>query len=337
MNKEIRIGVLGNKRSKLYKLLSYMYLEKNIIALSSLKDLYKMDITETPDVIFLRENDFNFNSLNTISQSDQGFGTAVFCVNVQNGVINAYFNSNILYTSKVKDNNFSVLSAVDTMGKMIRQNKNQLLANENFSSLNDLEIYLDMINLWDSYTKGHCVRTQKYANYFANSIGLDKEDKENISSAALLHDIGKISIPKDILLKNGKLTSKEFSIIKNHALAAIKYLPTTKFSQMKSIIVAHHENYNGSGYPYGLSKNQIPMGASVISLADSLDAMTTSRGYNKVKTLYEARAEILKFAGKQFEPNFAKQFVEMIATKDFEDYKNYALEESKKQKVLTYK
>lgn len=265
-----------------------------------------------------------------------GVSTAIFYFITDSNKEYVLFDSNVLYSSK-KESIFLDGDVLNTVGKIIRKNKINLSLINSSLSINDFEIYLDMINLWDSYKKSHCIRTQKYADYFLNYLKMDIPDKENIIQAAMLHDIGKISISKKILTKPSKLTTGEYEIIKNHPLQAERYLQGSNFSEIKSLIVSHHENYDGSGYPYGLSGEEIPFGSYIIGLADSLDAMTSNRGYNKVKNLKEARKEISKYIGKQFHPLLGKIFIEMISSSEFVDFSDKTIEETKKEKVLVYK
>lgn len=196
------------------------------------------------------------------------------------------------------------------------------IANEVLKSLSkdqytELVIFLmSLIETKDSYTKTHCQRTAMYAHYLADFLNLSEKNKLTISEIGLIHDVGKIGIPGKILRKNGALTSEEFEIIKKHSNIATNLLPTKYFGNMKHIVKSHHERYDGKGYPDGLCGNDIPYISRIISVADSFDAMTSNRHYNRVKTLKEAREEIMKCSGTQFDPQIAEAFVDMINQSD---------------------
>jgi len=130
---------------------------------------------------------------------------------------------------------------------------------------------------------------------------LDSELCEEIYKAAMLHDLGKIGIPDSLLLKPGKLTSEEFTLIKQHVNIGFHMLnQIPMFKSIASIINAHHERLDGSGYPNGLAGDKIPFGAFILAVADTFDAMTTNRIYKHRKTIKEALAEIESLKGKHF-------------------------------------
>ena len=165
----------------------------------------------------------------------------------------------------------------------------------------------------DVYTAGHTDRVYRFSVTLAEGLGIAKDEIGLIKEAALLHDIGKISLPDSILHKKEKLTDEEFELIKRHQVEGAKILePVSAFKKLVPLIMHHHEKFDGSGYPHGLSGNFIPRGAQIIAIADSFDAMVTGRGYNKVLSLKEAAAELVKWKGRQFNPDFVDKFVELL-------------------------
>ena len=143
--------------------------------------------------------------------------------------------------------------------------------------------YLNNIKDKDEYTYTHCVNVAFYAMLIAKWLNLAKEEIEEVIQAGLLHDIGKVRIPDEILNKRGKLSDAELDIMKNHALQGYFCLENiTEISQsIKDAVLSHHERSDGSGYPYGLRDNEIHLFAKIIAIADVYDAMTQDRVYKK--------------------------------------------------------
>jgi len=165
----------------------------------------------------------------------------------------------------------------------------------------------------DAYTAGHLERVSRYSTRLAQGMGLSKEEVEAVQEAALLHDIGKIGLPDEVLHKVGKLTDEEREIIKQHLMIGAKILePMEFFKPITTLIYHHHEWYDGNGYPHGLAGDFIPPGAQIISIADAFDAMTTHRGYNKPLTPQEAVDEIKRCSGTQFNPVLVDKFSQII-------------------------
>ncbi|MBI3322814.1 MAG: CHASE2 domain-containing protein [Candidatus Omnitrophica bacterium] len=165
----------------------------------------------------------------------------------------------------------------------------------------------------DEYTAGHLERVSRYATRLAEELHLPRPEVEAIREAALLHDIGKIGIPDEVLHKVGQLTEEEKGFIRQHLALGAKILEPMKFFHpITTLIYHHHERFDGKGYPHGLTGELIPAGAQVITIADSFDAMTTARSYNKPKNVHDAIEEIRKGAGTQFNPKYVEAFVELI-------------------------
>ncbi len=165
----------------------------------------------------------------------------------------------------------------------------------------------------DHYTNGHSARVAEYSKLIAEKLGKTEEECEEIYYMGLLHDIGKIGVPEDILNKKGRLTSEEFGEIKKHTVTGYDILHTiTEIPGLSTGARWHHERYSGKGYPDGLHGNDIPEEARIICVADSYDAMTSKRVYASPKTQSEVRAEILRCRGTQFDPEIADAMIEII-------------------------
>ena len=161
----------------------------------------------------------------------------------------------------------------------------------------------------DQYTHGHSMRVTLYSLALAKTLDLSDELLEEIETAGLLHDIGKIAIPEKILLKPGKLTDEEYEIIKTHPELGEKLVEgIEKLSIISTWLKSHHERYDGKGYPEGLKGEDIPISARIIAIADTYDAMTSSRAYRAALPHEEAMAEISRCGGSQFDPKLSELF-----------------------------
>lgn len=162
----------------------------------------------------------------------------------------------------------------------------------------------------DEYTHGHSLRVTLYSLALAKSLNLPDSLLEEIETTGLLHDIGKIAIPEKILLKPGKLTDDEFEIIKKHPELGENLINGIgKLKLISNWLKSHHERYDGKGYPDGLAGEQIPISSRIIAIADTYDAMTSTRSYRPALSHEEAINEVKRCAGSQFDPNLAEIFI----------------------------
>lgn len=169
----------------------------------------------------------------------------------------------------------------------------------------------------DDTSLQHLERVANYAVALGKRLDMSQEDLVDLYCAALLHDLGKIGIPENILNKPGTLTREEFAQVRKHPEIGIKILETLVASEkISSIILHHHEFYNGTGYPSGLAREQIPLGARIIAIADAYDAMTSDRPYSRAKTHEEAVVELIRCAGIQFDPRLIVHFLDVVEQED---------------------
>lgn len=169
------------------------------------------------------------------------------------------------------------------------------------------------IEVKDTYTRGHAERVKNLSIMLAKELNLAQSYIETIRSAAILHDIGKIGIPTELLNKKGKLTDEEYEVIKQHPMSSKKILDEIDgFSDVTEMAYCHHEHYDGSGYPRGLSGDEIPIGAQIIQLADAYDAMTSDRAYRKAFSNEKALNIIKSERGKQFTPSIVDALFNLI-------------------------
>jgi len=167
----------------------------------------------------------------------------------------------------------------------------------------------------DTYTAGHSTRVADYAEKIAKEMGYSEYDCHIIHRAGMLHDIGKVAIPDSVFLKPTKLSSREYSLIKEHVVIGYDMLKDISiFDDIKEIVRDHHEHYDGSGYPRGLIGEDTPILAQILSLTDSFDAMTTDRVYKGRKSVEEALQEMISLSGKQFNPKIVQ--AALVSLKD---------------------
>lgn len=185
----------------------------------------------------------------------------------------------------------------------------QLIADFQELFLGVINTLVNIIETKDEYTRGHSERVTKISLAIGKAIGLDKKEIETLHVSALLHDIGKIAIPEEILKKPEKLTLEEFSIIKKHPTIGTELVKELKnFDEISKGILYHHERFDGHGYPSGASGKDIPFNARIIAIADSFDAMTSNRAYRERLDDQNAIDEINRNQGKQFDAEIVKIF-----------------------------
>lgn len=178
----------------------------------------------------------------------------------------------------------------------------------------------DAIEALDGYTYMHCNRIKDFSLKVWTHLGLPKEKLRILRWGAYFHDIGKRAIPLKVLNKPGKLTAEEWKIMKTHTTEGAKIMREHKIDWLKDaafIVEQHHERYDGKGYPRGLKGNDIALEASIVSVVDAFDAMTTDRVYKKALPLKEAVQELIEGKGKQFNPRVVDAFLEVMDRKQF--------------------
>ena len=175
-----------------------------------------------------------------------------------------------------------------------------------------LEALGDALDLKDSETEGHSKRVTAYAIALARAMGIPPEEIKIIARGAFLHDIGKMAIPDEILCKPGKLTPEEQDLMREHCTRGYHMLRKIPFlAGAAEIVLCHQEYFDGNGYPNGLRGREIPVGARIFAVADTLDAITSDRPYRKARGFDAAREEILRCSGTQFDPAVVEVFLKI--------------------------
>ena len=161
----------------------------------------------------------------------------------------------------------------------------------------------------DPYARGHSSRVTVFAQAMARSLRLDKERLAVLRLGALLHDVGKLVVPSSVLLKSGPLTDEELGLMRRHPAAGARMLRTLGAPEtILPLVLHHHERWDGAGYPTGRRGDDIPLEARVLCIADSFDAMTSTRPYRATWTPDEALEELARCAGTQFDPELVTAF-----------------------------
>ncbi|WP_456395549.1 HD domain-containing phosphohydrolase [Desulfurobacterium sp.] len=257
-----------------------------------------------------KEIELTENKLGYLSDSEKklrikylvGFPLSTFSKN--NGYVIFFRKTNTPLTDDEKTylKNIAKSIAVAAELKELIESLEQKIKEEKELLESTIKSMIRGIEIRDSYTRGHSERVASYSREIAKNMGLNKQQIEKIYMAALLHDIGKIGIPDSILLKPGKLTEKEFEIIKLHPVLSYELLKDIKpLKPIVDSIKYHHERIDGSGYPDGLKGKEIPLPARIIAVADSFDAMTSDRIYRKGMPKEKALKELISLAGKKYD------------------------------------
>ena len=187
------------------------------------------------------------------------------------------------------------------------QNRDRLLIRE------VMEVFTNFVDAKDAYTAGHSDRVAQYAALVAEKLNYKEEEILQIYYCGKLHDCGKISIAGSILNKPGKLTDEEFAVIKNHTVRGYEMLKSLSTIPMAATAAKyHHERYDGKGYPEGLEGSEIPMHARIICVADSFDAMNSTRVYRPQRDADYILRELKENSGKQFDPRIVEIFLQLI-------------------------
>jgi len=166
------------------------------------------------------------------------------------------------------------------------------------------------IDAKDHYTQGHSQKVSAYAALIGEALGLNDLEVEEIRLGGVLHDIGKVAIPENILNKNGPLNPQEWDTMKSHVTFGAKILePLTPLARIRDMVLHHHEFFDGSGYPHALEGEKIPLGARIIAVADAYDTITSDRTYKKARAAAEALAELERCSNAQFDAKVVAAFV----------------------------
>jgi diguanylate cyclase (GGDEF) domain len=234
-------------------------------------------------------------------------GVATFPDKANNEIELVKSSDDALYRAKFFNKN-----RVEAYYSVLEELKRDIEA-EHIDLITSIKTLISLINIKDRYTYGHIERVVMFAKLLGNKLGLTEEEKKTLKYGAYLHDIGKISISKDILNKKMRLTDDEWEILKQHPDNGVDLIkPVESLKQIIPLILHHHERYDGGGYPSGLKGNDISYLTRILTVVDSFDAMTSNRPYSNRKTYEDAVEELRRCSGTQFDSKIAEAFIEVV-------------------------
>jgi putative nucleotidyltransferase with HDIG domain len=206
-------------------------------------------------------------------------------------------------------------SEMALMNKNLRMRTMDLVEQQRSLFLSTVKSLASAIDAKDEYTRHHSTRVTEFSLKIAAKMGFSEKELGDLELAALLHDVGKIAVPESILNKPGRLTEEEFKLIKEHPVRGEAILsPVVELKEIARIVRAHHERYDGTGYPDRLKGQEIPLGARIMTIADTYDSITSERPYRKAASHRYAVKEIISCSGTQFDPEVVGHFLEIAGT-----------------------
>ncbi|MEJ5361414.1 MAG: HD-GYP domain-containing protein [Spirochaetota bacterium] len=232
-------------------------------------------------------------------------------------VLKQFEKGNLTYPFSIDNGRFdNVLRYMQKL--MMRQNSTTASFDEKINErvFEIITVLISAMEDKDPYTSGHTTRVAQYALAIGKRLGLTQEQMRLLNHAAAAHDIGKIGIPIEIIEKNGRLNEKERLMMESHPIRGMKILSSINYMEdIASIIMYHHERADGKGY-YQLPGEKVPVEAKIIAVADALDAMLSDRPYRKALSLYEAKQELIKNKGTQFDPQVVDALIKILEEKE---------------------
>jgi putative nucleotidyltransferase with HDIG domain len=208
-----------------------------------------------------------------------------------------------------------VESELALVNRNLKARTSDLVDQQRSLFLSTVKSLVSAIDAKDEYTRHHSTRVTEFTLKIAAKMGFSDKELGDLELASLLHDVGKIAVPESVLNKPGKLTDAEFMLIKEHPARGEAILrPVIELKEMARVVRAHHERYDGSGYPDRLKGREIPLGARIMAIADTYDSITSERPYRKAASHRYAVKEIISCSGTQFDPEVVEHFLEIAGT-----------------------
>lgn len=293
--------------------------------------LDRVHMGHTEIIYFKKENGLSYalctlfkNSKLWIQSSNTGKRGFVETYKIINGQVNVeykgethVFSEGDILDVADHDDTFTLYGNSET-DILVTMSKNEF--ETSFFATRLLQKEAEAIEEVDGYTYMHCHRIKEYSIELYKQMKLPAEGLAKLNWGAYFHDIGKLAIPYQILNKKAKLTSEEWEIMKSHTTVGAWMMRNHEITWLKEsafIVEQHHERFDGKGYPYGLKGDDISIEASIVSVVDSFDAMTTDRIYRDAFSMQKAISELEKGRGTQFHPEVVTAFLNMLEEQDF--------------------
>jgi response regulator RpfG family c-di-GMP phosphodiesterase/signal transduction histidine kinase len=205
-----------------------------------------------------------------------------------------------------------VESELAMVNRNLKMRTSDLVDQQRSLFLSTVKSLVSAIDAKDEYTRHHSTRVTDFTLKMASKMSFSEKEMGDLELASLLHDVGKIAVPETILNKPGRLTDQEFALIKEHPSRGESILrPVIELKEISRVVRAHHEHYDGTGYPDGLKGREIPLGARIMAVADAYDSITSERPYRKAASHRFAVKEIIRCSGTQFDPEVVEHFLEV--------------------------
>ena len=237
------------------------------------------------------------------------FGIVSFPIHGQTGQALLQAADQALYAAKRLGRNRAVISSAEVPGILARAPRGREESHVELATLLSLAEALDVR---DSGSATHCQRVGRYAELIARELGLPPDAVERVRIAGILHDVGRVGVPDELLAKSGPLNDEEWGWMHSHPAVGARMLDTTEFGDIGDGIAAHHERPDGKGYPEGRRAGQVPLEASILAVADAYEAMTADRPYRPPLDPSAAAEELRRGAGRQFDERVVDAILRVV-------------------------
>jgi len=242
-------------------------------------------------------------------QLTASFGIVSFPIHGQTGEALLQAADQALYAAKRLGRNRAVISSAEVPGILARTTRGREDSHVELATLLSLAEALDVR---DSGSATHCQRVGRYAELIARELGLPPDAVERVRIAGILHDVGRVGVPDELLEKSGPLTDEEWEWMRSHPAVGARMLDTTEFGDIGDWILAHHERPDGKGYPEGRAAGEVPLEASILAVADAYEAMTADRPYRSPLDPVAASEELRRGAGRQFDERVVDAILRVV-------------------------